>query len=278
MKNHNCLVLLIFIFVLFVGQNVNAQEQKTQEKPAEPKELIYEYEGEKYYPATYKNLSDIYWYFGLPSPDSIQDVEMYFRINECELYQKYQYNEFDWEPIVEAMKGHLSTARKTFNTRMYYVVPIELGDYDFSGTLFPVVDDALSDGIHKFRPDNDKRLWPNYICESGFYPDSYPQDIIVQFRRPLYISKISASRVQGRKMVARWQKLQEKNRLYKSYVAPRNVYARVYINFERYVPKNTNNAAFLPTFVANVEGYEVFDDRDFTVKLDEKSLKKKKRN
>lgn len=278
-------------------------EADEETEPAETEEAVSEdegvqdvlYQGRNYKAATLKNISQLYWRFGLPHESSNNDVNMYFRLHECEIYKRFSYNEFEWHPIYTTMVDYLKKNKDSFNNKFYYVIPIKLGDYQFEKSQFPVNDEVLSGGVRKFVPENDPEYWPTANCNVSMdLEKSYPFNIAIQFQRPLFIDSVAATRTQGARMVERWSK--------KTLEKERYAYMRIYITFMRLQnesfrknpvpvekdvdgqpvpPKEkepnvtTLQGRKLPVFIVNLDGYEVFETSAFDSLLDSKSFIRK---
>lgn len=116
--------------------------------PAVPNKKVIE---ATYTQMTYDNLYKLAWSYDAFSPSNEEALNTYLIITECNLYNKFFQNEFEWEKIKTATKQYIE-ANKTKVARYYeYVQPIFMGRYDYSLQGFPIVDAKEFKGQRNFQ-------------------------------------------------------------------------------------------------------------------------------
>lgn len=276
-KNNYTIFFRKFLFILMAAAMLTASgigvrafaEDKEMAKPED--------EGDGYLPTTFKNLSRLYWGLGRFAPDDIDAVNRYLLINECELYQQYYYNDFEWSKILETTRDFLKQNSNKFPVRYEIMVPIFLGRYDMGKEEFELHDKSKVLGVRKIDVVvNGMRK----VCDAGGNIPGYPRDIIVILSHPLFLSKIHV----GRELAQLY--LEETSRAFSALPAnlqmmgyERTAYLRLKVRLQQYKDTVTVNARDVRAVIfGQVEGVEVYaDDSKEKLLYREDKLKKRLR-
>lgn len=229
---------------------------------AEDEEMVKpEAESDGYIPTTFKNLSRLYWGIGKFAPDDIDAVNRYLLINECELYQQYYYNDFEWPKILESTRDFLKKNSNKFPTRYEIMVPIFLGRYDMEKEEFELLDQSKVIGTRKIDVIVNGMA---RVCDVTTDIPGYPRDIIVILSHPLFLSKIHV----GRELAQLY--LEETSRTFATLASQlrmleyeRVAYLRLKVRLMQYKDTMTVNSRDVRAVIfGQLEGLEVYADAD----------------
>jgi hypothetical protein len=137
------LLTFAFIFVLnsslaFASSGSNQKIDMGALGPSTPQtakkvERVYEQ-------MTYAALTKLAWSYGAYRAGNSEDLNAYIIITECNLYNKFFSNEFEWEKIRGVTKEFLEKNKDKVSRYYEYVQPVILERYDSSLQGFPIVD------------------------------------------------------------------------------------------------------------------------------------------
>ncbi len=91
---------------------------------------------------TYESLFKLAWSFDAYSVSDDDALNAYLVVTECNLYNKFFQNEFEWEKIKIATRKFILENKDKAPRYYEYVQPIFMGRYDYSLQGFPIVEDA----------------------------------------------------------------------------------------------------------------------------------------
>ncbi len=94
--------------------------------------------GPSYTSMTYANLFRLAWALGGYDNADKDALDNYLKVTECNLYQKYYNNEFEWEKIRQAAKDYLDKHGQKKEPYFEYIQPLLLGRYDNALEGFPL--------------------------------------------------------------------------------------------------------------------------------------------
>lgn len=89
---------------------------------------------------TYENLYKLAWSYDAYSTGDEDALNTYLIITECNLYNKFFQNEFEWEKIKIATREYISANKNKVPRYYEYVQPMFLGRYDYSLQGFPILE------------------------------------------------------------------------------------------------------------------------------------------
>ncbi len=236
----------------FLGEDLNKNENTTKIILDSAYKNVFN--NKMYYLANFSNMSKLFWYYDFPSLDNDDDIDAFFQINECELYEKYHNNEFEWLPIRETMREYLRANRKNFSRNLYFDMPIVVGDYNIEKKSFPVLDRSFNGAERNFYPHPTTMGWEDNFC--GYtksilsIDNSYPRDALFKFIRPLSIQNIKIEEGVARDLVEQWGS---------RYTPHRYLYVRLYITVTKFLEREEiRNNKLVPVYISYIDGYEIF--------------------
>ena len=168
--------ILFCLLLIMIATSAGAQDA------AAPKPLTY-------VRPTLENFSKLYWNLGKLDIANDEAIDNYMRINECDLYQKFYQNEFEWQQMREAERAFLEKEKANFPTRFEVVQPIYFRDYDFKTQTFAVQDTYKIQGVRRFEvlPESASSMVCNRDIKNV---PGYPRGIIAEFSRPLTVENV----------------------------------------------------------------------------------------
>lgn len=236
------------------------------------KEIKYEYEE-----LNMKSLATLQW--GLSNLDINHNpyIDTYVRLTNCDLYNDYSQNEFQWNEIREAARKHLKEKmlEKKFNFRFKSLQPIKLGDYDVKTGNFFIQDKYQINSIRRFEV---KAAYPGEkICGYIHEFDGYPRGILAEFRRPVGLTKIPVPQKVAELYIAdkqeQIQKLAPQYQTRKRFYEIRDAYLQM--KFKVFAANGEDHAedgSIATKVFATLESIEVFADRDLKLLMYKKSF------
>ena len=142
---------------------------------------------DNYVPATFENLSQLYWALGKFDISDDTAVNNYLMINECPLYAKFYFNDFEWAGIHEAAKKYISEHLSEFPTKFEIIKSISLDRYDVKDKVFYVQEDDAYHGSRRFDISINNEGTP--VCDKVGIIPNYPRNIVLTLNRPLTLEK-----------------------------------------------------------------------------------------
>ncbi len=175
-------LFLCFAFVFFAFPTVADAQEEEYSKPS------------------LGNLSKLYWALDKFKVSNSQAIDDYMRINECDVFRDYYFNEFEWRGIREKTRDFLDQNKETFSKRFEFVQPLSLGEYDFSKLGFHVIEE------HKVAPTKRFQIYASdygsEYCRINEHLRDYPQMLMIELNRPLSIDFIPVEEERARRLVA----------------------------------------------------------------------------
>lgn len=143
-----------------------------------------------YLKPTLSNLSKMYWSLGKFDVDDRKAVDNFMRINECDIFRDYYFNEFEWRGIRKSTQEYLESSKDSFGRHFEFVQPLALGEYDFDRRGFAVLDDFSLDAVRRLKILADDFQAPICGVDGGSGLSGYPTLIAVELNRPLTLDFI----------------------------------------------------------------------------------------
>jgi hypothetical protein len=141
-----------------------------------------------YVRATYDNLSKLYWALNMLKPDDDTAIDNFLLINECELYQQYYHNDFEWVKIRQAAREKIKKELPTYPIKFEIMIPIELGRYDLDKQQFDITPETKIIDMRKLDFSDNTIYHPT--CNIVGEIDEYPHNIIVTLNRAFSIEHV----------------------------------------------------------------------------------------
>ncbi|MCB9963843.1 MAG: DUF4852 domain-containing protein [Rhodospirillales bacterium] len=265
---------------VFFGNSPGWAEQTTDNSVIKiPKEVTFE--ENVYHRSDWQFLSKLSWWSGLADPEQEGHVDMFIRLNECDMYLQYRNDEFEWPPLRDAMKKYLVENKKTFPHRVYFDFPVALGAYNLQKEIFVVEAEQLKKGMRNFYPNLMENLkdtscgytdmvydLPNSLKE--FWLKAYPTEVLFRFVRPMSLPYLKVDKDSARTIVNLWKQKNNGNR---------DVYMRLYLTIDSFLeydgPQNSPYKS-LPVYMSMIDGYQIFIEDTMDVPILTKVFRKKR--
>ncbi|PCI99050.1 MAG: hypothetical protein COB14_06850 [Alphaproteobacteria bacterium] len=226
-------------------------------------EVLYLYEQ-----PTIKALSHMYWSLGLYNVLDDEAIDEFMKINECDMYQKFSGDEFEWSGIREAARYFIKNNKSEFPTRFEFMIPLKLREYNERFGAVDVQDEYKIKSFRKFELfASDAYRKP--CLKRDKLLNGYPRGIILELSRPLTIIRVPMS-----KQVAN-NYIRKVNRAFKiKYKVDIRTKSRMYAMREAYIflkvkifahgtllGKSGNSRLAMVGMMGILEGYEIYADR-----------------
>lgn len=133
---------------------------------------------------TMENISKMYWAIGKFTMEDDVAIDNYLFINECDIYQKYFIDDFEWPNIREFAKQSISKEMISFPRNFSLVSPIGLGEYDHVNKQFMLHEDSKRHGVKRIE------YMTNIVdvCGSRSNIPGYPRFMVINLNRPLDVT------------------------------------------------------------------------------------------
>lgn len=142
---------------------------------------------------TLKALSHMYWGLNVYSLEDDDAVDEFMQINECDMYQKFAGDEFEWSGIRSAAKEFIKVNRSDFPTRFEFVIPLKLKDYSERFSAFSVQDRFKIESFRKFELYAIDAKADTCVKDQNVML-GYPRVIVLELSRPLTVVRVPMSR------------------------------------------------------------------------------------
>lgn len=133
-------------------------------------------------------LSKLYWALDAVSLENDTHVDNYLLINECDIYQEFRNNEFEWQNIRAATRQSLRQKKDDFARRVEVVQPLFLKDYDIENQTFAIRDEYIPQHARRYEVLTD--AYRNVICNHEGDIEGYPKGLIVELTRPFKFENV----------------------------------------------------------------------------------------
>ncbi|MCB9983970.1 MAG: DUF4852 domain-containing protein [Rhodospirillales bacterium] len=218
---------------------------------------------------TIRNLSQLYWRLLKFKPDDsgkIPDIyiDNFLFINECDLYQEFSTNEFEWLSMRESTRAFLKENKDSFPERFEYMQPLRLANYDLESKTFEIWNPYKISGVRRFEVLAED-FFEN-VCHqlARFSIQGYPKGLLVEINRPFTLEYIEvppeiAEIYIENKKTSHNVSTRKKSEIFDS----RDAYLVMKIKFFSYKGEvaREGTADNLANVIGIMEGYEIYGDR-----------------
>ena len=269
MKYHLLILSALFVLVSFGSGTVMAsnlwniwstQEEglffQELEKKDTNSRIKDQLNGKDFYFGNFETMSKLFWAFDIPDVNSEEHKTAFIQINECEVYEAYKGNEFEWKPIMQSMHKYLDENADLLPKEIYFDLPIEVGDYVLNKNHFPVISSQFTSAERLFLPHGSRMGWKLSKCglENDELLDAYPREIAFRLIRPIIIPNINVPEDVAESFVAYWKETEVEQRFLK---------IRLYFKVTKFSGFETiGRFEHIALFVASIQGYKVFSPFD----------------
>lgn len=214
-----------------------------------------------------ENLSKAYWATGVFNIADQHSIDSYLLVNECQIFNTYSRDDFEWEKITETTREYLKENAHKFNKRIFFIREIELGKYNFDAEAFRVLNEDLHTPSSRINVDI-KNI--NEICGRRGTLIGYTPSINIDIGIPFEIEYLPVSPEAAKDFINRTniEQLTSYGFNYnpaKESAYSRKVYLRMRVRLLRYTGLDTIAAGMVSSeFISTLEGYDVLEDQKGT--------------
>ncbi len=236
------------------------------------------FKGDDYKYGNYPNTTYLYWSFGLPDISNDSHVDYFLQVNECELFKKYYGNEFEWGPLRETTREFLSNKRDKFSRKLYFDLPIKVGQYNIENGHFGVISTNFNSGQRDFFPYLDTRQAVNCGIGRGVKQEDkffyvYPLEPVFRFIRPLMVPHIKVDEETAKELVQGWKDV------YTNLDQNRFLAIRLFITVTKYSGfQDFQKEDNVPVFLSYINGYQIYKTMNMQELLYTKSYKTRRKD
>ncbi|MCL2469440.1 MAG: DUF4852 domain-containing protein [Alphaproteobacteria bacterium] len=127
-------------------------------------------------------------------------IDIYARLNECDLYLKYFRNEFVWEQIRAKLREIIQRDVKTFPVAYFYDTSLSLDRYDFKNKIYPFINQSANENVNSFVMATNKEDFCVKEKVEGF-----PTNFRLVLRSPVSVPKLPLTEREGAALFNRLQ-------------------------------------------------------------------------
>lgn len=146
-----------------------------------------------YIPTRFQDLSKLYWATGKFDIADSRAVDDFLLINECELYDRFYTNEFEWSKIREATRDFITQNLVTFPTKFELMVPVYLGRYNIEKEEFEVDPQSMMTSTRRIDVTVN-RILKRCNMTVAKEIENYPSNVVVYLNRPVAFVKLPVQR------------------------------------------------------------------------------------
>lgn len=201
---------------------------------------------------SYEELINLYWYLDMYDPENYEALDTFIMINDCDLYEQFYGNEFEWNDLRKAGKSYVSIIQNSYDPHFIFKVDVPLERYNDEIEGFPFKDNFLS-GLKEIDIVNNK---VHTVCRKTVN-EIFPDNIIVRLPRTLYLPFLPMSEERARDF------LQE--RYIDTDGAGRVVYMKIYFTIYKLLGQGFNREVIgqRATVEAQIDKIEFYSDPEY---------------
>jgi len=278
MKFHHFITAVLFTslmalttFVFADGKPALAQEQVPVISGEEPLEdiqniednleegtIIQDLYGDQYAPGTLENISQLYWAMGVFNTEDIKAIDTFLTINECEIFQNYYHNDFEWSKIRSVTQEMIKAKREDFPKKFKFIIPVSVGRYDHERGGFPLLDNTGF--INNYRVELSSGF--DEVCGMRVNRMDNPYEIMLILEDPLNYNFIELDEHAAQAYILRKQYLLNKRlQKYRQMKYERLSFIRLRVTFEKYQGNiNAEGSRVLAAIYGKIDGIDFFED------------------
>jgi len=210
------------------------------------------------------NLSRLYWKKGALELSNDLAIDNYLFINECQIYNKFYEDEFEWMRVRSAAREMLKDNKDGFAEHFKILIPLDLGRYDMKRKGFPLVNNTAFRDLRRVEVGgaNTKQE----ICGNKFGIDLYPRNIVLALNKPFNFQflKLDEHIAQAFVIRRKYEKVEVPGTFaFNKFERP--VFARIRVKVNNYngLTKNKKGQE-LAVMIGQIDGIDIFEDRGET--------------
>lgn len=215
---------------------------------------------ETYVKGTPGNLSKLYWRLRVFDLGDDTAVDNYMLINECDLYQRYINDDFEWTKLRNAARGMLEKERDKFTNSFMFILPVKLGRYDTERGGFHLVENSHFDTVRRMEITGNSLA--RQICGRTGEIKDYPRNLMLILKQPFTYNFAKVDEHVAQAYIIRKQK----EVLDLTYDVRQNRYSRVaYVRMRVSLNEYQGNVkgqdgSVLSILYGDLEGIDMFED------------------
>ena len=221
---------------------------------------------QNYTSVSYDNLARTLWAMNVHALDDDFMVDNFLRITECNLYNKFFMNEFEWEKIRDATRKYLMKYKEDFPRRYEYVQPLFLDRYDFALKGFSLMKDSAFHQSTRIEFASNVYMKSKCGNEALRHVQGYPDSAILTTSRPFKLTFIRVNEALAKEYLSF-----VKGR-YNDPKHGRPAYMRIRIRLDQHLPDVYIAQGVNSNYGGVIETIEIFADRDMMFKLYEQAV------
>ncbi|MAE51493.1 MAG: hypothetical protein CMH27_06760 [Micavibrio sp.] len=224
---------------------------------------------------TLEKLSKLYWRLNKFDISDNQSIDDFLRINECDIYTQYIFNEFEWQGVRKKAREYITQNVETFPDRFKFEQPLRLKDYNARTQMFEILPEYQIDGIRKFEvyaKDIDERVCLASGNRGVKQIENYPKVLLVELNQPVNLTQIPVQPAVAKRYIdekmQEFLKIRESRRSREVMYSLRDAY--IVMKFRAFSYKGTDiimNGLERDNIYAMLEGYEIYADPNHEVLL-----------
>lgn len=238
-------------------EDIYDDEYKDREKT---KAKVYIYEE-----VTIPILSKLYWAIGFLDIENDTYIDNYMKINECDMYKSYAAAEFDWNQIRAATRKFIENNKSDFPTRLQFVQPLMLMEYDVKRKAFYVNPEYQYKSTRRFEVMA-KDGAVQYCTDNAAYAHvGYTKGIMLELSRPFSLEFLTVDQSVAENYVLgvtkKFKKLRPEYQSKTNFESLRQAYivfkVKVFAHGKLVAGSGTDQ---LTQVLGALEGYDVYSD------------------
>ena len=244
------------------GSKIRREDQDPNKpKQAEMTVIEDEYAG-MYSEPSLENISKLYWKKNVLKEENDDAIDNFLRINECEMYEKFFDDDFEWQRIRDAAREMLTDAKADFSYKFKMIVPIDLGRYDMLRKGFPLINKTAFKDLRRIEIGGNSN--GSEVCGKEGIIDYYPRNLILILNKPFSYEFIELDEHIAQAYIIRqkYDPVKRPRELQNKHF-DRLAFARVRITFSEYqgVTRGSDNFPLAIMF-GKLDGIDIFEDAD----------------
>ncbi|MCI5060452.1 MAG: DUF4852 domain-containing protein [Alphaproteobacteria bacterium] len=213
-----------------------------------------------YVEPTLQNISKLYWKKEALTLDTDKAIDNFMLINECDIYEKFYRDDFEWMRIREAGRKMLEETKDSFPYKFKMLIPIDLGRYDLLRGGFPLINKTAFKDLRRVEIGGNSNNKP--MCGKEGIIKHYPRNLILILNKPFSYDFVDLDEHIAQAFIIRrkYEKIKRpKELMTKRY--DRLAFARVRITFSDYQGETRGSDNFpLGIMFGKLDGIDIFED------------------
>lgn len=216
----------------------------------------------KYAEPTVENISKLYWKKNVLKEDNDKAVDNFLRINECEMYENFYTDDFEWQRIREAARNMLTESKNEFSYKFKILVPIDLGRYDMLRKGFPLINKTAFKDLRRIEIGGNSNM--SQLCGKEGAIEFYPRNLITILNKPFSYDFVELDEHVAQAYIIRqkYNPVRRPKELQNKHF-DRLAFARVRITFSEFqgITRGSDNFPLAVMF-GKLDGIDIFEDAD----------------